>query len=562
MKGVRWILTGILGAGLILCPQVRAEQTQVDYVEYYPTSTGIPDPFHVNRLTVGNTYAAFNPPADSAAVAGFVGVKTSSPAVPLHVGPRDGVNSGGAIRLLGAGANQNFYLANNAGSLGLFSGVTAAETEKIRFLQASGVGIYKGALGLRDPVGELEIGARDATNSGGELLWAGAVNGGGLNTVHPFFYIENNTGQMRLIALKAGTASTFEEKMRVLSDGSTGIFLSNLHVQNPRAPLEVGPITSPPLGGAGGRVRFLRAGGTDKWFQLQNTSNEFRVTVDGAGATIFRLRSSDGNTALGSGAAPAANVRLYVQGGNANFSSSKVGLRIAAPRALLHINDSDNGTNFTGSLCIVMRSDFSSVHLGYALLASGPALLMGRYYGTPAYLQIESGRVGVHASPLRDDKGNNYPSNMSMVVKAINQKSGSPYQGAVYMDGALFGTDSAGIPSGNMVMMKGSAEATSWSPPPSSIHLKTDVVPLTSVEEQRILEELLQTPLYHYRLKEGDYAKANRIGFLIEEAPPEILDDSGTWPVRGDSLAAILAAVKSQQCEIDALRVEVQELKK
>jgi hypothetical protein len=547
------------------CTPAWAEQTQVDHVEYFPVSTGVPDPFHVRRLTVGDTYNAAQPAADSAAVAGFVGVRTTSPGMPLTVGARDVSNLGGALRFLGSGANRFFYWENNTGQLRLITQSGAnTQSEKLRIRQTSGVGIFPDGNGIATPAGQFEIGPKDTTNAGGEVRFAGAVNGAAAD--HPYFFIENNTGQMRLFMQNAATT---RETMRVLNDGSTGIFFNNIGSgagnlpADPRAPLELGAVSTVTNGG---RVRFTGTTG-NRWFRIGNGSSDFRVTTDnGAGGStdVFRLRGSDGAVAMapvGTLATPVNNIQLRVQGDDGNFVGN-VGMNTTAPRSRIHVNDSDDGAVFGGSGGSLFTVRNSANTLEYDFFATGPTLRFGRGLGTPAYFEIESGRVGIQASAVRDKDGNAYPSNMSLVIKTDNKLVTSGYQGALYVDGAIFGVDTGTIAGAYMMKVYGSAEATAWSPAPSSARIKTDIVRIGPAEEQLLLAKVLNTPLYHYRLKDGNYAKTQRLGVLVEETPSEMLDDAGQGLVRGDQLAALLAAVKAQQLEIQSLQAEVKELRK
>ena len=86
----------------------------------------------------------------------------------------------------------------------------------------------------------------------------------------------------------------------------------------------------------------------------------------------------------------------------------------------------------------------------------------------------------------------------------------------------------------------------------SSIRLKTDIQRLNAQEEQALLAKLTQVPLYRYRLKDPDGLKSTHLGVLAEESPSELVDDRHKAISYSDYLAALLAAVKTQQTQLHA----------
>ncbi len=574
-KGGRFLFT--LGALLsLICPAAWAEQTQVDMIEYYPTNGNIPDPFHVRRLTVGAPYAAIDPPADSAIVAGSVGVNVAAPAVPLDAGPRDAVNLGGAVRLLGAGANRWRYFENNTMQLRLIVQTAAGSSERMRVLNTGRVGIFSEDTGVRDPLAPLEIGPKDGLNAGGNVFWAGALNGA--NPDHTRFTLENSSGKLQLSTrIPPGGTGTAGEKIRVLNNGSVGIFFegaANGGFADPLAQLDVGPSENGGVGFlTGGVIRFTPSAG-GRPFNLLNEGNavlaagEFQVMMDTTGggtpATVrFRMRN-DGYAAINT--TTTTNARLRVAAANAIFNGT-VGVKTIAPRAMMHLVDSATGPpSFYGTTVTVNSSP--AANPVYQMFTTGPILRLGRAGtssegGVPAYIELEGGRVGFGYSAVRDAAGNPYPSTLTVNIRSSNRSAASPIQGAFYQDGAFFGVTAA-IGAAEVVKINGDARAEGVGATfdNSTVQVKTDLVPLTLPEEQAILEKLLSVSLYHFRLKSGDHAKAHRLGILTEEAPAEMVDDSGQGIVQGDSLAALLAAVKAQQVEINALRSELEELRK
>ncbi|MCM8794626.1 MAG: hypothetical protein NC819_02340 [Candidatus Omnitrophica bacterium] len=578
MRTIRLLLLSGLVFGCVL-PNARAEQSQIDLVNYYPTSAGVPDPFHVRRLTVGAPYNATDPPSNCAIVAGSVGVKLTSPAMPLDIGPRDGTNAGGALRLLGAGTNRYAYIENDTGQLRLMTQDAVGESEKLRILNSGEVGIFQGGMGVGNPRAPLEIGPRDAANAGGQIYFAGA-NGGG--TPWRSFYIENNTGQFRLVTPDNSGES---EKLRILNTGWMGIFRgsgggASSGVQNPRAVLEVGPVNTTTSG-----AQILWHGPVaDTWFYLQNIrdnhatrpSDELRLILRGGGSSLTAVRINDGGkVAIGlsttSGSffpvTPGVAPDFRLENGDVFFADN-VGYKTSSPRARLHLVDVVTTGSLAGSWMTwrMATTPISSFTTKFSARAQGNKLEVAQITptgGIPAYLHMESGRVGFQANPIIDATGTPYPQSMSLVIKTQNLNSASPNQGGSFNGLVLIGTTSAS-PAGKQLYVGGDALATSPGSfqSPSTVKIKTDLVRMNPMDEQAVLAKLLELPVYHFRLKGGDYAKTNRLGVLSEEAPEELLDDSGTSIVYSKYLATLLAALKAQQLEIDSLRSEIDGLKK
>ena len=80
------------------------------------------------------------------------------------------------------------------------------------------------------------------------------------------------------------------------------------------------------------------------------------------------------------------------------------------------------------------------------------------------------------------------------------------------------------------------------------------------MEERKVLDGLLKMPLYRYRLKQTNSTLAEQLGVLAEEAPAELVDGRQQAITCSDYLAAIVAAVKTQQAEIESLRADISNL--
>jgi len=93
----------------------------------------------------------------------------------------------------------------------------------------------------------------------------------------------------------------------------------------------------------------------------------------------------------------------------------------------------------------------------------------------------------------------------------------------------------------------------------SSIKYKKDIHSLTREEYQDILKKLAQTEVVRYRYKSENSAELH-IGVIAEDAPEEMVDAERIGIPTGDAVGFLLAALKAQQQEIEALKAIVNEL--
>jgi hypothetical protein len=93
----------------------------------------------------------------------------------------------------------------------------------------------------------------------------------------------------------------------------------------------------------------------------------------------------------------------------------------------------------------------------------------------------------------------------------------------------------------------------------SSIKYKKDIRSLTPQEYQEILAKLAQTEVVRYRYKSQDDDELH-LGVIAEDAPEEMVDAERTGIPTGDAIGFLMAALKAQQEQIDALKAKLQKL--
>jgi hypothetical protein len=555
MKRV-WRVHGIgsVAALGILATLAWAETQQM--VEYYafPPIT-ITDPFHVRRLTVGNGYMSVNnPPTDSCIIEGQLFIRTltspagggTQPVMPLVVAQNAAGNQGGIIRLLGAGTNKLFDFSNNTGQLRVLAEDSAGNLdERIRIMNDGRVHIITDTIVPADPAANtpLQLGARDTTNAGGELRVRGAA-------ANPYFYLENNTGQFRLQMQNAGAT---REAIRMTNDGKIGFFSQGVGVVNPPTALYVGPRDA---ANAGGKVLFAEAGGTHTYLFLQNNAGTLELGTEPGGDVIRMKITGTGNVSFGN-PAPAPSARLHVAGNlYVGSNTLNMGAGTTTPAAQLHLKG-------TTGLLIGGPPDGTQVNYAFHAVVNGGQ--------TDLRIGQENGTTGQSQTPpqvvLHPIGGGVYYIGVNITTPAYPFDIGIPAGTAA---GHIGDTVEMGAPPGGTwtaaetLRVRGSGIASGSYFTTSTVRNKTDLLPLAPADEQALLAELSELPLYRFHYKDEPRGKQTHIGILAEEAPSAMsyLRPGGQSSL-GSELeyaTALRAAMKAQKAQIDALKTEVEQL--
>ncbi len=549
---------GVLIAGGMLATVSWAEQ--VDMVEYYafPPVTAT-DPFHVRRMTVGADQGATlyltnnTTPADSLIIAGRLGIREPNPTFPLEVARNPAGNLGGLIRLRGAGANRFWEFENNTGAFRIWSeNAVGAPEDRVRILQTGRMSIYPSTNKVVDPAATsmLEVGPVDNANDGAEVLWAGAVNGA--NPDHPYFLIENQSSQFRL-RMQNGA----NEAIRILPTGQMGIFYNNTGVTDPLAALHLGPRDATNLGGQ----FLLRGAGTNRYLYFENNAQTLQVvTQDGVGIESVKMRiTNTGNVSFGNPApVPSASTKLHVAGGNLQVGvagTGKMVIGLSAPAA-------SPGLHIKGTTGLLMEGPINppATKVPYAFQAvdvGGGVTDFRIGDESPALSGNAASRIVIH------------PVGGTAYVGVNITTPAYPFDvGLAGNDAAMFG-DTAVFGAGGVLVfpykmhVQGAVYSSGNKSEGSSVIGKTDLVRLSPTDEKNLLDKLAGQVLYRYRLKNGaGDSKIRHIGILAEEAPKEIVDDSGRAIAGSDYMSVLLAALKAQKAQIESLKSELDHLEK
>jgi len=100
--------------------------------------------------------------------------------------------------------------------------------------------------------------------------------------------------------------------------------------------------------------------------------------------------------------------------------------------------------------------------------------------------------------------------------------------------------------------------------PVSRRAFKTDIEYVSDEEQKELARETLQTSLAEYRYKTEPESSKRHLGFIIDDMPAgsPAVDGDGTHVDLYGYSTMLLATVKEQQKQIDALQKQVDELKK
>jgi hypothetical protein len=103
------------------------------------------------------------------------------------------------------------------------------------------------------------------------------------------------------------------------------------------------------------------------------------------------------------------------------------------------------------------------------------------------------------------------------------------------------------------------ARANAWNVL-SSREYKDDIRPLDSADYRRMLDKVMNTDVVRYRFADDD-DRVEHIGVIAEDSPEEITTVDRKAVNLADYSAFLLAAIRAQQEQIEALEAQVSELK-
>ena len=117
---------------------------------------------------------------------------------------------------------------------------------------------------------------------------------------------------------------------------------------------------------------------------------------------------------------------------------------------------------------------------------------------------------------------------------------------------------------GSNVTCQNSSSGISCVGPVSRREYKTDIEYVSDEEQRELARETLHTSLAEYRYKTEPESAKRHLGFIIDDMPANspAVDGDGTHVDLYGYSTMLLATVKEQQKQIDALQKQVDELKK
>lgn len=87
----------------------------------------------------------------------------------------------------------------------------------------------------------------------------------------------------------------------------------------------------------------------------------------------------------------------------------------------------------------------------------------------------------------------------------------------------------------------------------SSVEVKQDVHALLDDDYRDILDKIEKTPLFRYRFRASGIDQKQRVGVIAEEAPEDILDETGKCVSLLDYVGFLFAGLKAQAKVINKL---------
>jgi hypothetical protein len=568
---------GLLAGALLIAGSVLAATETMELMTYYPPSGDLPDPFRVERQTVGTPYLNTNTvPAESMIVAGPLGIRTSTPGLDIigggatinlvDIGPRDNAGTlGGAALFAPAGTNRWMYMQNDAGMLKLITntddaGAANGENEKLRILNSGYLGIFLHSTGVVDPTAPLYIGPRDGANAGGLIRFSGAA-------ANTYYQLENASGQFRL-SFQNGGAST--ETWRIMNNGQQGIYNINGTAAADAAVSELltlGAENNNAGSLQGPRMRIAGAGGND-YLEFQNVNGDCQIFSTSGGATPIMTIRNDGTVGIGT-TAPVGALQVVgdtvVEGdlklGGVVTSDTLPGVRIQPTNAV--------GSTFSGGVLTEPSTNTNAYGFYFQRdtinIIGVPTveddMVIGDYNsGTNKLNRRIVGKNGRGIVPGPEQNGQ-----IAFHGEPYMLTSTSGYMFTVYglahCNVALVNTQS--VTAGRALKVVGTAMATgTWTTAPSSVSVKTNVIKMTPAEEFSLSARMNDQTVYSYKLKYAGLDERRFLGVLAEETPLELLDDRQEAICVDDYVPSLIALIRMQQAEIEALRGRIEQLKR
>jgi hypothetical protein len=231
--------------------------------------------------------------------------------------------------------------------------------------------------------------------------------------------------------------------------------------------------------------------------------------------------------------------------GGRTYFSGNVGIGTWAPLRKLHVYENANGI-LSYPIKVENYGNLSGTATGILFKVDGGAEDRGK--GAIVYERTDTWNRGDFHILQRTDVENTGAATLDHAVVTIKNNGN-----------VGIGTKTPGYKLQVGAAGDGSqARANAWNLL-SSREYKRDIEPLDPAQCRRILEEAAATDVVRYRFAD-DPSGVRHLGVIAEESPPDIVASDGKGVSLGDYSAFLLAAIKAQQAEIEALKAQVEEL--